>query len=457
MPGLHRFKYYLSRPFTLVYVLGLALSASAWVLSPSPPSGDRGVLAGLILVFLALLGMAWTRRRAIDAISQTAQRISMGDFSSHVREEPPHEFRPLAASVNLLADRVQSMVTELTRQKSRLSIILDNMVEAVVAVDTASRILSVNPALCRLFGISRDSAEGKPMLEVLRHGRLNELVSRSQQELGPVVDEINLFTPDERVFQARAAPLMQDGQCSGALLVLHDITILRKLEQVRRDFVANVSHELRTPLAAIKGYAETLRTGALDDPQHRLEFVETIEKHADRLTRIVDDLLQLASIESGQRPPAFEPVPVLDVAREVAGGLQTLAGQRRVVIEIDVAGGLPPVRADRGRLKQVLTNLIDNAIKYNRETGTVTIAAVARERDLLIEVRDTGIGIPKSDLSRIFERFYRVDKARSRELGGTGLGLSIVKHIVESHGGAVWAESEWGKGATFWFTLPLYR
>ncbi|HAH06431.1 MAG TPA: hypothetical protein DCM05_07880 [Elusimicrobia bacterium] len=230
---------------------------------------------------------------------------------------------------------------------------------------------------------------------------------------------------------------------------------MRRLEEVRRDFVANVSHELRTPLASVKAYAETLREGALDDAANRLEFVGEIERSADRMTRLVDDLLVLSEIESGKRAPALETVSLMRVASEVAASLKPLAERKRIGLRLDPFQGVPDVRADRGQLKQVLTNLVDNAIKYTGEDGTVRIQAAVSEGRVSLSVTDTGPGIAAEHLPRIFERFYRVDKARSRELGGTGLGLAIVKHLVEAHGGSVCVESEPGKGSAFRVFLPL--
>ncbi|MFA5139396.1 MAG: ATP-binding protein [Elusimicrobiota bacterium] len=229
---------------------------------------------------------------------------------------------------------------------------------------------------------------------------------------------------------------------------------LKRLEGFRQEFVANVSHELRTPLASIKAYAETLRSGALDDAEHRMEFVLEIERHADRMTRLVDDLLELSAIESGRRLPALEPVSLMRLASEVVSGVKPLAERKRIALRLDPFGDLPDVQADRGQLKQVLTNLLDNAIKFTPEGGSVRVSAQASQDGVAVSVRDTGPGIPTEHLQRIFERFYRVDKARSRELGGTGLGLAIVKHIVEAHGGSAGVESEPGKGSRFFFILP---
>ncbi|MBI3296935.1 MAG: hypothetical protein HYZ75_02135 [Elusimicrobia bacterium] len=229
---------------------------------------------------------------------------------------------------------------------------------------------------------------------------------------------------------------------------------LKRLEEARREFVANVSHELRTPLASIKAYAETLSMGGLDDAANRAGFVREIEAAADRMAHLVDDLLSLAALESGRRPPVFEPLTLGTLAAEVAASLMPLAARKSIVLRVEPFHGVPQVRADRELLKRVLTNLLDNAIKYTGERGLVRLGAESEGDRVSVWVADDGPGIPPEALPRVFERFYRVDKARSRELGGTGLGLSIVKHIVEAHGGSVSAESVVGTGSTFRVTLP---
>ena len=233
-----------------------------------------------------------------------------------------------------------------------------------------------------------------------------------------------------------------------------DITQLRRSETVRKDFIANVSHELRTPLAAIKAFAETLHDAAAQDPEHRQEFILEIERNADRMTRLVDDLLALSALESGTRPPAQEPVDLMRVAAEVTASLKPLASRKEIGLRLEPFHDIPEVRGDRGQIKQVLTNLIDNAIKFTPDKGVVRLSASYGDGRVTVAVQDSGIGIPAEDLPRIFERFYRVDKARSREMGGTGLGLAIVKHIVEAHGGTVAVESRPAEGSTFRFTLP---
>ena len=234
----------------------------------------------------------------------------------------------------------------------------------------------------------------------------------------------------------------------------YDVAEMRRREQLRRDFVANVSHELRTPLTSIKGFAEVLREGALEDKERRLEFVETIEQHADRLTRLVDDLLAISALDSGVAAPELEALPLTKVVAEAVAGMKPQAERKRIVIRVEPMHDLPAVFIDRGQIRQVLTNLLDNALKFTPEAGTVRVWGAASGNRVTVYVADNGPGIPAEDQPRVFERFYRADKARSREVGGTGLGLSIVKHIVEAHGGQVGVESVEGKGSTFRFTLP---
>ncbi|MEE8424995.1 MAG: ATP-binding protein, partial [Elusimicrobiota bacterium] len=255
-------------------------------------------------------------------------------------------------------------------------------------------------------------------------------------------------------FEVMTNPVMQNGKLRGSVVVFRDMTRRRRLEDMRREFVANVSHELRTPLASIKGYAETLRRGGIEDEENRLDFVRTIETHADRLTSLVDDLLELAAIESGKETLKPEPLVLTELAKDVIKHLRPLAEPKRVKLVCGVGAALR-VSADKAALRRVLENLLTNAIKYNREGGEVRIDARADGEKVEINISDTGFGIPDKDLPHLFERFYRVDKARSRELGGTGLGLSIVRHIVENHGGRVWAESVEGKGTSFYLTLPF--
>lgn len=378
------------------------------------------------------------------------RRLSAGDYRARAAAGDGG----LGAEVNRLAESVAATVADLSRDKAQLGAVLDQMTEAVVAVDAEGRVLVVNPALSRLLGVDPASARGRGYIESLRHQAISGLISAVLRDGSVLAQEVRLFTREELVFDAHAAPLLQQGAVAGALVVLHDITRLRRLEQVRRDFVANVGHELRTPLASIKGFAETLREGAMGEPELAAEFLSTIEEHADRMSKLVDDLLDLAAIESGHRQPRLEAVELGPLCADVARQLEPQAEAAGVRVSALPMEGLPRARADREQLRQILVNLVSNAVKYNEKDGLVELSAEAWKGGLRVSVRDTGMGIPESDLPRVFERFYRVDKARSREAGGTGLGLAIVKHLVEAHGGEVSVESRQPGGSTFRFTLP---
>ncbi len=412
-------------------------------------------LAALAAALLASAALAREVARPVAEMAAAARRIAAGDYEARAPGVGGVEFDVLGGALNELAARVQTTVAELSRDKAQLAAVLDQMTEAVVAVDGAGAVLVVNPALSRLLGVDAAAARGRRYLEALRHNGIASLLGAVLRERKPLAQEIRLFAPEEMVFDAHAAPMIEAGRAAGALLVLHDITRLRRLEQVRRDFVANVSHELRTPLASIKGYAETLRAGALDDKDNREDFVRTIEEHADRLTKLVDDLLDLSAIESGHRAPRLTAVEVPALLAESARAFAPIAEERGVTLGVEPAPeGLPRASADPDHARQILANLLDNAIKYTEPGGSVSVSCAARGGRVEVSVRDTGVGIPEADLPRVFERFYRVDKARSREAGGTGLGLSIVKHLVEAQGGEVSVESRRPGGTTFRFTLP---
>ncbi|OIO06037.1 MAG: hypothetical protein AUJ52_12805 [Elusimicrobia bacterium CG1_02_63_36] len=391
----------------------------------------------------------------IGDLAAAAERIAGGDFAARAKSGTGDEIGRLGEVLNALSRRVSETISALSAEKMQLQATFDNMVEGVALVAVDGRVEDLNPVMERLFGVEAGTARGKRFVEIVRQAPLEDLLKRSLELRTPQQGEWTLFTPEERTFEAHANPIVGEAGLQGAVLVLHDITRLRRLEEVRKEFVANVSHELRTPLASIKGFAETLRRGGVDDPEHRMEFVETIERHADGLTRLVEDLLELASIESGKRGLRRERVALRAFADEIWQSIRPIAEKRGVSLVNEAAGELA-VWFDKGALHQVLQNLLANAVKYNRRNGTVTLRAVREDGGarLRVSVEDTGIGVPRADLPRVFERFYRVDKARSRELGGTGLGLSIVKHLVESHGGKVGAESSEGKGSTFHFVVP---
>jgi two-component system phosphate regulon sensor histidine kinase PhoR len=331
--------------------------------------------------------------------------------------------------------------------------LFDSMIEGVLLLDEQGRIRIANRAFHQLFGTNA-GLRGKTPLEALRRHEISDLLERLGGESNVLDYEMKLPGLAERWLQINAAIINgNDGRRLGSILVFHDLTRLKQLERTREEFVANVSHELRTPLSLIKGYAETLLDSARNDPEVAGRFLKIIERNANRLDLLIQDLLTISSLESGRIKLNLQPVPLRPLVEKVLADFKSRANAKGVKLVND----LPELTAmaDVNRLEQVLANLVDNAIKYGRGQGTISIGGQKADGDQIeIFVQDDGPGIPPESLDRVFERFYRVDKARSREQGGTGLGLSIVKHIVQSHGGKVWVKSELGKGATFFFTLP---
>jgi two-component system, OmpR family, phosphate regulon sensor histidine kinase PhoR len=331
------------------------------------------------------------------------------------------------------------------------------MVEGVLLLDASGRVRLSNQSLNRMFGIRHD-IQGQTLLEAFRLDTLQQVLHRVLVDGQLLNYELDLPGPEPRWLQINATALLdRQSRRQGIILVCRDLTRLKQLESTRRDFVANVSHELRTPLSMIKGYAETLLNGAKDDPAVATRFLQTIEKHADRLTYLIEDLLTVSRLESGQIVMNIQTVELHQAVDEVLADLRLRAQEDQVTLLNEVPSVLQ-VQADADRLQQVLFNLVDNALKYGLHPGCITIQAHPTENwRVEVSVHDDGPGIPPEALHRVFERFYRVDKGRSREQGGTGLGLAIVKHIIQFHGGEVWAESQPGQGTTFFFTLPLAR
>jgi two-component system phosphate regulon sensor histidine kinase PhoR len=346
---------------------------------------------------------------------------------------------------------IKSLQQEHQRQSAQIqtqqAALFDSMAEGLLLLDANGKIQLANRAFAELFGVTTE-VRGKTVLEVLRQHEINELLHRVTTEKQVLDYELKLGGLSERWLEVNAALVAN----SGAILVFHELTRLKQLERTREEFVANVSHELRTPLSLIKGYVETLLDGAKDNPEVATKFLETIHRNSERLQFLIEDLLTISELESGRLTMNLQPTPLRPLAEKIFEDFKTQASARNVTLTNELPDLI--AQADADRLHQVLANLIGNAIKYGRKDGHVAIIGNKSGGMIELCVRDDGPGIPAEALDRVFERFYRVDKARSREQGGTGLGLSIVKHIVQGHGGKVWAKSEPGKGAQFFFTLP---
>lgn len=411
----------------------------------------------VLLVSAVLISLfdAHNLSRRIGALSKFAGRMAALDFRPVVTQPGGDELEGLARALNESAAGLNASIGVLTDERNRSAAILGSMIEGVAVISESERILFSNRAFSRTLGLQDASQiEGRPLLEVARQSDLLAAIKMALGGQEQVTSEIVVGTVRPRSFAVTAAPV-QAASHKGAVLVLHEITELRRLERVRQDFVANVSHEFRTPLTAIQGFAETLLGGALEDPVNRRRFVEIIREHAMRLARLTEDLLKLSRIEAGQLKLEFRPVSVTQLIDSCMETAQLKAVPKRLSLGVQLPAELPPVRGDANSLQEVLQNLLDNALQYTPAGGKIEVSALSTDSRVVITVADTGIGIPQVEQERIFERFYRVDAARSREAGGTGLGLSIARHIMEAHGGHLWVESAVGEGSRFHFSIPI--
>ena len=410
------------------------------------------VLLVLALILSALLASLATK--PLREIGECAARIGRGEIGVRATQKEQGEIGYLALRMNEMAERVESQMRRLSTEKQRLDTILKGMGEGVMVTSTAGVISLVNPAFKKMFGITGEVV-GKSLVEISRHPDLLAAFSElGKADVNELVRDI-VIQSNNSTLLTHWVHLEVDGVRQGIVAVFHDISDLKKMENMRRDFVANVSHELRTPVTIIKGYAETLLEGALEsDPAHAKRFVEIISSHSERLTSLINDILTLSSLETKEALIELNPLDVSGTVSKACMLLQERAAQKNISIINEVVGGaLPRVIADQGRLEQVMVNLLENAIKYTPDGGTVRLSTEDSGEFVRVIVADTGIGIPLKDQPRIFERFYRVDEARTREQGGTGLGLAIVKHIVQLHGGSVSVTSGQGKGSIFSFSL----
>ena len=375
---------------------------------------------------------------------------SIDDFASEAREQNTtteiKELQNLSSAIASLVTTFHTQHSAVEAERARLAAVLDQMTDGVLIADSQGLIQFANPAAGRLFQTANPTH--RSIAEVIRNHQLVEAWRRCQQTGQMQTESVEVPTRH----QFLQLVVIPDAHASGSLLLVQDLTRLRRLETVRRDFVSNLSHELRTPLASLKALAETLHEGALDDPPAARRFIDQIQVEVDALTQMVNELLELSKIESGRFMLDLAPVAACDLLNSAFRRMQLQAERAGLSLHVDCGHDLPKVNIDSQRLEQVLVNLIHNAVKFTREGGAVTLLAEPVNGSVRFGVCDTGIGIPADEVSRIFERFYRVDKSRAGS--GTGLGLSIAKHIVEAHKGKIWAESTEGQGSTFYFTIP---
>ncbi|MCX5687736.1 MAG: ATP-binding protein [Candidatus Omnitrophica bacterium] len=406
---------------------------------------------GLAFVLGSMLTKAIIK--PINKMIYVSRKFSQGDFSHKIFIDSKDELGELATTLNKMAQNMEDKIGEIEVKNQHLVAILESMVEGIIVVDKTSRIVSINFTVEKIFNISKKNLEGKIFLEAIRNNDILDIINVVLKKGEFTSCELTLMWPVQKIFQINASPIFEKGIVNGCLLVIHDMTEIRKLETMRRDFVANVSHELKTPLTSIKGFTETLLEGALDDKENNMHFLKIIQSHTERLNKLVDDLLSLSHLESKEIQLKKQEFDLKEQVEQVIVNFKAQLEKKGMDIKNELSRGIV-INADKDRIEGVFTNLLDNAIKFSKDKGVIKIYGQEENGKIKIIVEDSGIGIPEKDISRIFERFYRVDKARSRELGGTGLGLSIVKHIVELHGGNVGVESVEGFGSKFWFTLP---
>jgi two-component system phosphate regulon sensor histidine kinase PhoR len=459
MPLSHGFwrLFLLLSTLVVIYAVGLAAIVTYW-----QPTAD-GRMPYLVLwtmagaTIVAGVGLTWWGVQQIveplAQLSRSVRAIAAGDDERPIASDGSDEMGVLAAAFNQMQRKLARRLDQVQEHSERLQTVLGSMVEGVLAVTPERTILLANDAGRRMLDFTTAEPVNRPLLEVTRARPVYEAVIQALQAHAPVEHEFDSPGLQRRTLAMRATRLPGE-PCPGVMIVLHDVTELRRLENLRRELVANVSHELKTPLAAIKAYAETLRMGAVNDPEHNLNFVHRIEEQAERLHQLILDMLQIARIEAGQEMFNVIDVPILDLLEECADQFADAASGNQIALDVQPCNGSLTARADEEGVRTILNNLVDNAVKYTPAGGRVTVVCSEAGEVVTLEVRDTGIGIAAKDQARVFERFYRVDKARSREIGGTGLGLSIVKHLAHAFGGSVGLESHLGRGTAFRVQLP---
>jgi two-component system phosphate regulon sensor histidine kinase PhoR len=401
------------------------------------------------LVVLAAWVISRITTRPIRRLTAASKRIASGELGQKITIESKDEVGELTHAFNEMSTKTKELVETISEDRTRLATILDNMTDAVIMIDNDGNISLANRAVENLFNI--EEADNKPLIEVVRDHEVDELVKLCLKTAGTQTVQYESGI-SKRYLRAIAIPVIHN-ELTSVLLLLQDLTELRNLQTTRRELIGNISHEFRTPLAGIKAMVETLCDVAVDDKEAARDFLARIDSEVDRLTQLVAELTELSRIETGKAELKKEPVKINQLVEEVIAQFNHQAKRQKLTISQDFATDLPPVPADKDRVRQVIANLVHNAIKFTSPGGRITVTSLALEDSVVVDIVDTGIGIPREDLPRVFERFYKGDKARTGE--GTGMGLAIAKHVVEAHSGSIWVESEEGRGSTFSFSLPL--
>jgi len=408
------------------------------------------MLVATAMVVLAAWVIARITTRPIRRLTAASKIIASGELGQKIIIEGKDEVGELTHAFNEMSVRTKELVETISEDRTRLATILDNMTDAVIMLDSDGNVLLANRAAEKLFDIKE--TENRSIIEVVRDHEVDELLKLCLKKAGIQTVQYESGM-SKRYLRAIAIPIIHN-ELTNVLLLLQDFTELRNLQTTRRELIGNISHEFRTPLAGIKAMVETLASGAIDDKEMFNDFLTRIESEVDRLTQLVAELTELSRVETGKAELKKEPVDLNQLVEEVIAQLSPQAERQKIVIIVKPAADLPTVPADKGRVRQVIANLVHNAIKFTPAGGRITIATRALGESAAVDIADTGIGIPREELSRVFERFYKGDKARAGE--GTGMGLAIAKHVVEAHGGNIRVESEEGRGSTFSFSLPLH-
>jgi two-component system phosphate regulon sensor histidine kinase PhoR len=413
------------------------------------------ILIALAIAVALVLVAAWliarTVTRPIRELAAAAREMASGDLEQRVSADTRGEPGQLVRAFNEMAEQVRENIAAISEDRTRLAAILDNMADGIILTDREGNVSMVNRAVEKLLGTRRERMNGRPLIETIHEYELSDVLKRCV-DTGRTQEVQFESTILNRFLRAIAMP-MANSRSGGALILLQDLTQLRSLQTMRRELVGNISHDFRTPLAGIKAMVETLRSGAINEPEAAKDFLSRLEAEVDRLTQMVAELTELSRIETGRTQLDLGSVDLNSLVEEVTAQLKPLAERQNITMETRLAEDLPEVPADRERLRQVIVNLIHNAVKFNRPGGSILAATRADNASVIVEISDTGQGIPRADLPRIFERFYKADRSRSGQ--GSGMGLAIAKHIVEAHGGEIQVSSVEGRGSTFSFSLPL--
>ncbi|SCX87913.1 two-component system histidine kinase PnpS [Alkaliphilus peptidifermentans] len=415
----------------------------------------------ILFGFFASLTLAYRYIRKIMEpiyeMTEVSKKIAEGDLRRRVDVSSDDEIGLLANNFNNMADRLKTMIDKLSDNNTKFKALLTSIINPIIAVDNMHHIILINPAAEKLFEVKAEDAMGKHIIEIIRNSTLEDRIKDIFENHQETQMEINIQDPEERILKIYTNLIKLENDPTrviGIVTLLEDVTEMRKLEKMRSDFVANVSHELKTPLTSISGFVETLKSGTIEDEDTKMRFLDIIDIETERLTRLIDDILTLSEIENNSTKSIRSETYTTEAINEVTEIMRPIADGKKIDIITEVEGNLPIIYGNRDWFKQMLINLLDNAIKYTPQGGRVQINAYQKYNHVVIVVKDSGLGIPKNELPRLFERFYRVDKARSKKVIGTGLGLAIVKHIVLAFNGRIKVNSEVGKGTEFTIIIP---